>query len=34
MPVLGDPGHAAIVRSLKSRVPEILRYAHAKAPIW
>jgi hypothetical protein len=25
MPVLGDPGHADIVKSLKTRVPEILR---------
>jgi hypothetical protein len=25
MPVLGDPGHADMVKSLKTRVPEILR---------
>jgi aromatic ring-opening dioxygenase catalytic subunit (LigB family) len=25
MPVLGDPGHNAIIRSLKTRVPDILR---------
>ncbi|KAF2430972.1 Extradiol aromatic ring-opening dioxygenase [Tothia fuscella] len=32
MPVLGDPGHADIVRSLKTRVPQILRLNTPEAP--
>ncbi|KAG8159231.1 hypothetical protein KVR01_010892 [Diaporthe batatas] len=32
MPVLGDPGHASIVKSLKKRVPEILRLGTPEAP--
>ncbi|KAG6357297.1 hypothetical protein INS49_015175 [Diaporthe citri] len=32
MPVLGDPGHASIVRSLKKRVPEILKLGTPEAP--
>lgn len=32
MPVLGDPGHKDIVRSLKKRVPEILRLSGEDRP--
>lgn len=32
MPVLGDPGHAAIVKSLQKRVPEILKLGTPEAP--
>lgn len=32
MPVLGDPGHASIVKSLKKRVPEILKLGTPEAP--
>lgn len=32
MPVLGDPGHKDIVRSLKERVPKILRLGTSEAP--
>jgi aromatic ring-opening dioxygenase catalytic subunit (LigB family) len=32
MPVLGDPGHASIIASLKNRVPEILRLGTPEAP--
>ncbi|KAI3391151.1 hypothetical protein diail_7818 [Diaporthe ilicicola] len=32
MPVLGDPGHANIVKSLKTRVPEILKLRTPEAP--
>lgn len=32
MPVLGDPGHAEIVHSLKQRVPKILKLGTADAP--
>lgn len=32
MPVLGDPGHKEIVRSLKTRVPEILKLNTEEQP--
>ncbi|KAK7731536.1 hypothetical protein SLS53_008776 [Cytospora paraplurivora] len=32
MPILGDPGHANIVRSLQKRVPEILKLGTPDAP--
>jgi aromatic ring-opening dioxygenase catalytic subunit (LigB family) len=32
MPVLGDPGHASIVKSLKERVPEVLKLGTPEAP--
>lgn len=32
MPILGDPGHASIVESLKTRVPEILKLGTPDAP--
>ena len=32
LPVLGDPGHASIVKSLKKRVPEILKLGTPEAP--
>ena len=32
MPVLGDPGHKEIIRSLKTRVPEILRLNTPERP--
>ncbi|KAF2196314.1 Extradiol aromatic ring-opening dioxygenase [Delitschia confertaspora ATCC 74209] len=32
MPVLGDPSHAAIVKSLKTRVPEILKLGTPEQP--
>jgi aromatic ring-opening dioxygenase catalytic subunit (LigB family) len=32
LPVLGDPNHKDIVRSLKSRVPKILRLGTSEAP--
>ena len=32
MPVLGDPSHASIVRSLSTRVPQILKLGTAEQP--
>jgi hypothetical protein len=32
MPLLGDPSHAAITKSLKTRVPKILKLGTAEAP--
>lgn len=32
MPVLGDPGHAEIVSSLRTRVPQILKLGTAEQP--
>ncbi|KAF2673659.1 Extradiol aromatic ring-opening dioxygenase [Microthyrium microscopicum] len=32
MPVLGDPGHAEIVKSLKNKVPKLLRLGTPEAP--
>ena len=32
MPVLGDPGHASIVKSLKTRVPQILKLGTPEQP--
>jgi aromatic ring-opening dioxygenase catalytic subunit (LigB family) len=32
MPILGDPSHAAIVKSLKTRVPELLKLGTPEAP--
>lgn len=32
MPILGDPGHAAIVKSLQTKVPELLRLGTPEAP--
>lgn len=32
MPLLGDPNHAAIVKSLKTRVPKILKLGTSEAP--
>lgn len=32
MPVLGDPSHAAITRSLKTRVPQILKLGTSEQP--
>jgi aromatic ring-opening dioxygenase catalytic subunit (LigB family) len=32
MPLMGDPGHADIVRSLKTRVPKILKLGTPEAP--
>lgn len=32
LPVLGDPGHASIVKSLKERVPQILKLGTPDAP--
>jgi len=32
MPVLGDPGHASIVKSLRTKVPELLKLGTPEAP--
>ena len=32
MPLLGDPGHAAITKSLKTKVPKILKLGTPDAP--
>jgi aromatic ring-opening dioxygenase catalytic subunit (LigB family) len=32
MPILGDPGHGAIIKSLKTRVPQILKLGTDEEP--